>query len=166
VIYLTENVTDRKERLSRNVRRGAVLGVIVCALAVLVAAGCSPNVRMLRNEAEVRDLIATADKPVLIDFFKGGCASCMFLEGIIDTLGDEYQGRAIVARYELMRFWFQPTSWPLVMEYGIGLYPTAILFVNGKEQKRWTMYYFIGTYRRALDEAIGSLPARPPGPGK
>jgi thiol-disulfide isomerase/thioredoxin len=164
VAYLTENVADRKAVLSQKVRLGAVLGILACGVVALVASGCSPNVRMLKNEAEVRDLIATADKPVLIDFFKGGCATCMFLDGIIDTLGDEYKGRVIVARFELMRFWFQPTSWSLAMDYRIGLYPTAVLFVKGKEQGRWTMDYFISTYRKALDEVAGPSPAKPPEP--
>ena len=154
VAYLTENVADRKAVLSQKVRLGAVLGILACGVVALVASGCSPNVRMLKNEAEVRDLIATADKPVLIDFFKGGCATCMFLDGIIDTLGDEYKGRVIVARFELMRFWFQPTSWSLAMDYRIGLYPTAVLFVNGRETHRWILDYDADKYRKVLNETL------------
>jgi thioredoxin 1 len=141
--------------------RAAGVAMVICATLILVAGGCSGKVRWLHNEAEVRDLLATADKPVLMDFFKGGCASCMFLDPGLEQLADEYDGRVIVARYELMRFWLEITSFKLWKEHRIGLYPTVVLFVNGKERKRWAMDYFLEDYRRVLDQVAGPAPEKP-----
>jgi thioredoxin-like negative regulator of GroEL len=142
--------------------RFTVLGLLTWAVAVLAASGCdNSNVRVINNEAEFRALIDTADKPVLVDFFKGGCASCMFLDGTINSLGDEYKGRVIVARFELMRFWLEIRSMPLWKEYRVGLYPTVVLIVNGKEQKRWAMDYGIDNYRKVLDEVAGPPSEKP-----
>jgi thiol-disulfide isomerase/thioredoxin len=146
--------------------RLAIIGVMACAALVFVATGCgSPLVKEVRNEAEFRDLVASADKPILMDFFKGGCAACMMLDGTIDHLAEDYDGRVIVAKFELMKFWFEVSNMPLWKEYRVGLYPTVVLIVDGKEKKRWVSDYSINNYRKELTELVGP-PVEKPKDGK
>jgi len=140
--------------------RAVAMVLAACAAAAIVAGGCNPLIRNPGNEAEFREVLDTsAGKPVVIDFFKGGCASCMFLEGTIDQLSKDYEGRVVVVRYELMRFWLEITSMPIWKEYRIGIYPTVVLMVDGKEKKRWIADYNINNYRKVLTELVG-----PPAP--
>ena len=95
----------------------------------------------------------------MVQFYKGGCAWCALLEPALDRLADDYQGRAVFAKYRLMNWLLGVTNWELKSKYDIRWYPTVILFVNGRERKRWVAHYDIKSYRKALDEAL-STPAR------
>jgi thioredoxin 1 len=128
-------------------------GLIACAILVLAAGGCGPTkFRAIATEEEFEEQVLKADKPVLVDFFKGGCASCMVLDPLLDQLSEEYKDRVIFAKFEGMRFWLQIPCWSIVWRYHIALYPTVVLFVNGKEKKRWIANYFGHSYRAALDQ--------------
>lgn len=139
----------------------AVAALSVCAVLVLAAAGCSGKVRYIKDEADFQEQVIQAKQPILVDFFKAGCASCMFLDPVMDELAEEYDGRVVVAKFELMRFWLEITSISLWKQYRIGLYPTVVLFVDGQEKKRWAVDYFPDNYRKVLTEIVG-----PPAPKK
>ncbi|MCX5654690.1 MAG: thioredoxin domain-containing protein [Planctomycetota bacterium] len=95
-------------------RRAAVgVALVACVLSVLLATGCeSRNLRPIRDEADFRTLISSSDKPVLVDFHKGGgCPPCIMLLPVLDKLADEYQGRVGFTHKEYKR-------WPLVFLLG------------------------------------------------
>ena len=133
----------------------AVAALSVCAVLVLAAAGCSGKVRYINGEADFQEQVIQAKQPILVDFFKAGCASCMFLDPVMDQLAEEYDGRVVVAKFELMRFWLEVTSISLWKQYRIGLYPTVVLFVDGQEKKRWAVDYFPEDYRKVLTKIVG-----------
>jgi thioredoxin-like negative regulator of GroEL len=114
--------------------------------------------RELTRADEFRDLVARADLPVMMVFNKTGCPTCVLLKPRLERLADEYQGRALFARYKHASAWMKVTSWRILKEFRVYLVPTVILFVGGQERKRWVLHYGIDSYRRALDEALG-LPA-------
>jgi hypothetical protein len=89
----------------------------------------------------------------------------MWLDGNMDQLCDEYTGRVKFVKFELMKFWFECSCPTLAKRYRIGLYPTVLLIVNGKEKKRWVAEYNGDKYRMVLNEvapAPGAAPAAPP----
>ncbi len=104
---------------------------------------------------EFGELIARADRPVLMVFNKTGCPTCVLLRPNLKRLADEYQGRVLFARYKHVSAWLKVTSWRILREFRVYFVPTVILFVGGQERKRWVLHYGIDSYRHALDEALG-----------
>lgn len=121
-----------------------------------VAGGCDGGqVTHLRNDAEFNQVVLQSDKPVLVDFYKGGCPTCIRVDGMMGQLAEEYKGRVIVAKFMLMQPYFVVTSPELKRQYGIDFFPTVILFVNGKETWRLLRDYELDDYRRVMDQALG-----------
>ena len=142
----------------------AALGPMACVVLILVAVGgCGPaKFKQVATENEFDEEVLKADKPVVVDFFTGGCASCMFLDGTMDELCTEYDGRVKFVKIELMRFWLEVSCPEIQKRYRIGLYPTVVLFVNGQEKKRWVAQYSTDKYRTRLNEVAPAKPAGTP----
>ena len=131
-----------------------VAGLGLAALALL-AGGCGGGkLTLLPGPRAFQEQVLQADRPVLVQFYKDGCMWCGLLEPALARLAEDYQGRAVFAKYRLMTRSMGVTNWELRTKYGIHWYPTVILFVNGQEKKRWVVAYDIKSYRKALDEAL------------
>ena len=138
----------------RRVPRRAAL--VACAMGVFVAGGCgSSRLAIIRDEATFNEQVLKADRPIVVEFSKGGCLWCLFVDSSLDPLVGEYQGRVRFARFELVDAWGKITSEALWKRYRIGLYPTVILFVDGRARKRWVVDYNADHYRKVLDETTG-----------
>jgi thioredoxin 1 len=136
-------------------RRAAWVAV---ALAALAAAGCGGSrLRPIASEGEFTEYVLKADRPVLVEFYKGGCVSCLFIDPCMDQLAGEYPDRVVFAKFELESFWMKITCPPIWKRYRIALFPTVILFIDGQERKRWVVDYSGDSYRQVLNEV-----ARPP----
>ena len=132
---------------------GYVLAV-ACAVA-LSAGGCAGGkVTRIHGEQEFRKVVLESEKPVLVDFYKGGCATCVPLDGVMDQLVDEYEGRVTIAKFETMTAFFGIPSREIKNRYDIVFYPTAVLFVEGQVKKRWIMRYSIEGYRKEIDKHV------------
>jgi thioredoxin 1 len=143
----------------------SVAGFGLAALALL-AGGCGGgNLKPLNSSTDFQRQVLHADKPVMVLFYKSGCSWCALLEPALDRLADDYQGRAVFARYCLMNWLGGVTNWEIRTKYDIHWYPTVILFVNGREKNRWVVQYDIKSYRKALDEAL-STPTRQAPPAR
>ena len=134
----------------------AIAGIgLAAAVMVLLAGGCAGGkVTRIADEAAFQQIVLDADQPVLVDFYKGGCATCIPLDGVMDQLVDEYKGRAVVAKFQAMTPFFGIPSRQLKERYDIVFFPTAILFINGQEKKRWIIRYAINSYRKELDQHV------------
>lgn len=131
-------------------------------LAVLLA-GCSGKVVDLGADREKLDqLLAREDKPVLVDFWKWGCASCMSIDPLMDQLAQEYDGRVVVAKFWTVHFWLAPTDWKVFRRYNFGFFPTVILFSHGQELDRWVWNLDANAYRKVLDPIVPPPPATQP----
>jgi thioredoxin 1 len=149
----------------RGLRLVAGFGLIALALPV---GGCGGGSLMsLNGSADFQRQVLQSEKPVMVQFSKTGCTWCALLEPALAQLADDYQGRAVFAKYCLMNWLFGVTNWDLKSKYDIRWYPTVILFVNGREKQRWVAQYDIKSYRKAMDDAL-RVPTRPatPAPGK
>jgi len=132
----------------------ALLAVAVMALA---AGGCGASKFQHINEtaADFRTRVIQADEPVLVEFFKGGCATCWLLEPTLDQLAEEYGGRMKFVSFEMMRGYFAISCPELQKRHRIAYYPTIILFLKGEEKQRWVIEYGIERYRQVLNEIVG-----------
>lgn len=135
----------------------AGLGLTVVAL---LAGGCGGgNMKDLGSTEQFQEQVLKTKKPAMVFFFKGGCATCMLLEPGMEQLAGEYGDRAVFAKYHLMSFFWIPTNNELRKQYDIVVYPTVVMFVDGKEKQRWLMHYDMKSYRKAMDEALASIKA-------
>ncbi|MCX5684239.1 MAG: thioredoxin domain-containing protein [Planctomycetota bacterium] len=136
--------------------------VLACAILVLAAAGCGGGSRVTHvgeAAAEFDQVVMKSEAPVLMEFFKQGCAACGMLEPTLDQLAEEYQGRVTVASFMAYTVVFGIPCPEINQRYNIGLTPTVILFVKGQEKKRWVAEYDGNAYRTVLNGVVGG--ARP-----
>jgi len=141
------------------------VALLACVLVAFVAGGCGPSrLRILPDETSFNEYVLKAAQPVVVQFSKGGCVWCMFMDAGLDKLVDEYQGRVLFARFELIDAWHRVRCDRLWRRYRVAYYPTVILFINGKEKNRWVVDYNVDHYRTVLEEVVEPPPPPPPPP--
>jgi thioredoxin 1 len=127
-----------------------------CIIGAVLAGGCAgPKLVPIKTHNDFEKQVLQSSKPILVEFYKGGCPTCLALEPQMNTLADEYQDQVTIARFELMKPYFAVTSPELKKHYNISFFPTVILFINGEEVNRWVMNYDLDKYRQVLNENIG-----------
>ena len=130
------------------------LPLLLAFVFLLTAAGCAGNAVELNTTAEFEKALQT-DKPVIILFWKFGCASCMLLEPGFEKLATEYKGRIFAGRIMIMNLMFISPFPELQRKYEIGFVPVVILFQDGQEKQRWTIDYSMEKYEKALTALVG-----------
>ena len=137
-------------------RRAAGAALVLGAVLTLAVAGCgSRNLALVENEVQFQHAVMESDKPVLVDFYKGGgCPTCELVMPILDQLADEYRVRVTFVRFEYMKPYFMTTSAEISSQFHVGLFPTVVLMDKGRETNRWSLNYNIDDYRQALDATL------------
>ena len=77
------------------------------------------------NQASFDAAIA-GDKPVLVDFWATWCGPCRMIAPVIEQLGAEYEGRAIVGKVDV------DEEQSLAQQFSVMSIPTLIVMKNGK----------------------------------
>ena len=67
---------------------------------------------------------------VVADFWANWCGPCKMLAPVIEALGDEYEGKAIIGKVDV------DSEQELAIRYGVMSIPTVIFFKDGKELER------------------------------
>ncbi|MBQ9973892.1 MAG: thioredoxin [Oscillospiraceae bacterium] len=67
---------------------------------------------------------------LMVDFWADWCGPCKMLGPVIEGLGDEYEGKAIVGKINV------DEEQELAIRYGVMSIPTVIFFKDGKELER------------------------------
>jgi thioredoxin 1 len=100
------------------------------------------------NSADFERQVLQAEQPVLVDFYSDSCPPCRKLAPTIETLAEEYRGRAIVCKINVER---APN---LARPYGIQGIPAILIFSGGKEVQRLVGLQSRSTYADVLDKLI------------
>lgn len=67
---------------------------------------------------------------LMVDFWADWCGPCKMLAPVIEGLGDEYEGKAIVGKINV------DEEQELAIRYGVMSIPTVIFFKDGEEVAR------------------------------
>lgn len=67
---------------------------------------------------------------MMVDFWADWCGPCKMLAPVIEGLGDDYEGKAIVGKINV------DEEQELAIRYGVMSIPTVIFFKNGEEIDR------------------------------
>jgi thioredoxin 1 len=144
--------------LTANPYRGAFLGALMGG--VLAFSSGSSRVRpegskagydavSIENAAEFESQVLGAQQPVLVDFYSNSCPPCRRLAPTIETLAEEYAGRAAVFKINVDR------APDLAQRYGIQGVPSVLFFSEGQETERLVGLRPRNAYTDVLDKLIG-----------
>lgn len=136
--------------------------LLAFALAAVACGGC--GVANVGNSGDLNKLLAQK-KPVLVDFYKAGCEHCSAFDITFHKLAEDYAGKAVFGKFLLMQANGKPTAEDVLKKYNVLVYPTVILFVDGKESRRFEQDYSYDHYATALEAMIPAQKNKPTGKG-
>jgi thioredoxin 1 len=78
------------------------------------------------TDANFEEIIAKADKPVVVDFWAEWCGPCRIVGPMINEIAEEFNDRAIVGKLDV------DNNPEVSRKYGIRNIPTVLFFKNGE----------------------------------
>ena len=143
--------------LTANPFRGAIYGMVMGLLfAYSIGARHAPANDKEKTQAVIHldsismfeETVATADAPVLVDFFSHSCPPCRRLNPIITELAETYQGRALVYKVNVN------DTYGLAQKYAIRGVPSVLFFLDGKEVERFVGLMPKTAYINQMDKLL------------
>ena len=106
-----------------------------------------------KNVVQVTDqnfesTVASAQQPVLVDFWATWCAPCKMLKPVIDELATEYEGRVTIAELDVDA---NPVT---ASKFAVLSIPSLILFRGGKPEERIVGYKPKAFLKQRIDAVI------------
>lgn len=77
------------------------------------------------NDTNFDEIVLSADKPVLVDFWAEWCGPCRMIAPIIEDLSKEYSGKVVVTKCDV------DNNPQVAAKFGIRNIPTVLFFKNG-----------------------------------
>jgi thioredoxin 1 len=78
------------------------------------------------TDGNFEQLVLNADLPVIVDFWAEWCGPCRMVGPIVEEVGVDYRGRAVVAKVDV------DSNPGITAKYGIRNIPTILFFKNGE----------------------------------
>jgi thioredoxin 1 len=100
------------------------------------------------TDATFEELVLKSDKPVLVDFWAAWCGPCRMVGPIIEEIGHEYEGKAVVGKVDV------DANQEFAAKYGIRNIPTVLVFQNGEVVGRQVGVAPKQTYTAAIDALL------------
>lgn len=96
------------------------------------------------NESEFDAKVGSAPL-AMVDFWASWCGPCKMVGPVIESLGGQYEGKAVVAKVDVDQ------NQGLAARYGVMSIPTVLFFKDGKEIDRKVGVMPAGAYSQVLD---------------
>ena len=87
-------------------------------------------------------------KLMMVDFWAEWCGPCRMLGPVVEDLGKQYAGKAVVGKVNV------DEEQELAVRYGVMSIPTVIFFKNGKEIDRKVGVMPAGAFTEVLDKNL------------
>jgi len=156
--------------LSPSAGRGMWVGHGALALAILAAltGGCemsrfsgsydSQGSRLIdiATVAEFDQKVLRSSRPVLVDFYKESCPTCVLQEAVLDDLAAEYGSQVIFAKFKIREATMVGSAPEIMDRYNLFWVPTVILFLDGRETRRWTLNSTHAMLRKGLSQTLAA----------
>ena len=78
------------------------------------------------NRSNFEEVVLNADKPVLIDFWASWCGPCRMQSPVVEELGNELEGSAVVAKLNV------DENPELAAQFSVMSIPTLIVVRDGR----------------------------------
>jgi len=78
------------------------------------------------TDGNFEELVLNSDKPVIVDFWAEWCGPCRMVGPIVEEVGVDYDGKAVVAKVDV------DSNPGITAKYGIRNIPTILFFKNGE----------------------------------
>jgi len=78
------------------------------------------------TDGNFEQLVLKAELPVIVDFWAEWCGPCRMVGPIVEEVGNDYGGKAIVAKVDV------DSNPGITARYGIRNIPTILFFKNGE----------------------------------
>ena len=139
--------------------------VLFCWALAFIAGGCgqpaavgpSEPLVQIDSTAQFNSTVLDSRKPVIVMFYKEGCPACAKLEVLLGQLAAEYHGRAVFVKYPLATPLGIVKNRELRDKFEVYVWPTAMLFFDEREKKRWLTNDFpADVFRKDLDEILSA----------
>ena len=78
------------------------------------------------TDANFDELVLKSSKPVMVDFWAEWCGPCRMVGPIIEEVGKEYEGKAVVGKLDV------DSNQEFAAKFGVRNIPTVLVFKDGE----------------------------------
>jgi thioredoxin-like negative regulator of GroEL len=159
-------MSDQSVSIGRAAGLRFAVVTVVAALGFLTV-GCAPAGQYLNpinGNADFQRRVLQSSRPVLIEFNKDPCPTCVIQQAELDKLAPEFNDRVFFASMTIMEGPFVVTAPEVRDKYEIFWVPTTMLFIKGRPVKKWELNHGADEIRQELIKHVGP-PREPLRPG-